>query len=78
MVLSNEQVAEFQKIYTSYFGKDISKEEAYEKGIKLLRLMLLIYKPITEKNFNAIQEQRKEMVKILLKEFALHDSKGKV
>ena len=59
-MLSNKQVLEFQRIYKNHFGKDISSEEALEKGIKLLRLVEIIYKPMTEEQFENLQKRRKE------------------
>jgi hypothetical protein len=58
MVLSDEQLKKFQSIYKSKFGKDISKEEAYEKGIKLFRLLDIIYKPMTQEDFNFYSDER--------------------
>lgn len=48
MDLSDEQISEFQEIYKEHFGTEISKEDAYQNGIKLLRLVELIYKPDDE------------------------------
>ena len=45
MTLSDEKVIEFQKIYKEHFGKDISKEDARENGIKLLELISTLYRP---------------------------------
>ena len=59
-MLTNEQVSEVQRIYKDRFGKDISKEAALEKGIKLLRLVEIIYKPMTEEQFEKLQKRRKE------------------
>ncbi|MFA6520439.1 MAG: hypothetical protein WCT44_02405 [Candidatus Paceibacterota bacterium] len=33
---------------------EISREDAYEKGMKLLRLMSIVYKPITEEEFTKL------------------------
>jgi hypothetical protein len=43
-LLSAEQVESFQELYRNRFGKDISKEEAYEQGVKLVKLMELVLK----------------------------------
>ncbi len=48
MHLSDEQIAAFQKLYHARFGREISREQALEQGTKLVRLMQLIYQPITE------------------------------
>lgn len=60
-MLSNEQVAEFQKLYRRRFGKEIGFKEAYESGIKLIRLVKLIYKPMTEEEHQKLQERRKQI-----------------
>jgi hypothetical protein len=59
-MLSDEQIKKFQILYKKYFGKEISQEEAYEKGAKLLRLVELIYKPMTEDEYKQLQKRRKE------------------
>lgn len=58
MYLSDEQVTKFQTLYKNRFGRDISREEAYEKGAKLLRLFQLIYHPITETEYELLQQRR--------------------
>ncbi len=59
-MLSEEQITNYQKLYRDYFKKEISREEAYEQGVKLLRLIELIYKPITQEEYNQLQKRRKE------------------
>jgi hypothetical protein len=59
-MLSDEQITKFQMLYKNRFGKEISREEAYEKGAKLIRLVELIYKPITEAEYQKLQERRRE------------------
>jgi hypothetical protein len=59
MVLSDEQVKDFQTLYKSCFGKDISKEDAYENGIRLLRLVSLINKPMTKMSFFLFKSEEK-------------------
>ncbi len=60
MVLSDEDISSFQAIYRKRFGREISKEDAYEKGIKLLRLMSLVYQPMTEAEYQNLQVRRQE------------------
>ena len=58
MVLTDGDIKKFQTIYRKQFGREISKEDAYEQGIKLLGLMELIYKPMTEEEMKSVQERR--------------------
>ncbi|MFA5431678.1 MAG: hypothetical protein WC319_02200 [Candidatus Paceibacterota bacterium] len=65
MVLSDEDILKFQALYKSEFGMDISREDAYEKGIKLLGLMSAVYKPMTEEEYKFIQKHRKDTLLLL-------------
>jgi hypothetical protein len=47
VVLSDEDIVKFQALYKSQLGIDISKEDACERAEKLVRLVSLIYRPIT-------------------------------
>ena len=59
-MLSDEQIKKFQMLYKKHFGKEISREEAYERGAKLIRLIELIYKPMTEAEYQQLQERRRQ------------------
>ncbi len=59
-MLSNQQVEKFRMLYKNRFGKEISYEEAYEKGAKLIRLFEIIYQPMTEPEYNDLQRRREE------------------
>lgn len=39
--LSEESIEKFQKIFKEYYGKEISKQEALEQGLRLLNFMKL-------------------------------------
>lgn len=65
MVLSDEDIVKFQALYKSEFGMEISREDAYEKGVKLLRLMSIVYKPMTEKEYVTIQKHREDTLILL-------------
>ena len=65
MVLSDEDIIKFQTIFKNEFGIEINKEDAYEKGIKLLRLMSIVYKPMTEEEYKFIQSHRFNSRKLL-------------
>ena len=60
-MLTDEQITKFQTIYKDCFGEEISREDALEGGIKLVRLMKLIYTPITEKEY--LQLEKKSQIK---------------
>ena len=66
-MLSDDQVRKFQALYRNRFGKEISREEAYEKGARLIRLVELIYKPMTESEYQKLQERRRETGDLLSK-----------
>ncbi|OGZ78705.1 MAG: hypothetical protein A2528_03380 [Candidatus Staskawiczbacteria bacterium RIFOXYD2_FULL_37_9] len=56
-MLSEERIAKFQALYKKHFGKELSKEDAYEKGAKLVRMVQLVYRPITEKEYQELQKR---------------------
>ena len=60
-MISEESIKKFQEIYKKYYKKEISKEEAYESATKLLRLMQIIYKPITREGLNRVKKFLKEI-----------------
>ncbi len=68
MTLSDEDIVKFQTLYKSEFGIEISRENAYEKGIKLLQLMSAVYKPMTEKEYELIQKHRRDTLPLLEKQ----------
>jgi len=59
-MLSNEQITKFQKLYRNRFGKTINREQALEQGAKLLRLVELIYRPMTKDDLEKLQARRRE------------------
>lgn len=59
-MLSDEQITKFQTLYKIRFNKEIGREEARESGIKLIRLIELIYKPMTELEYQQLQKRRQE------------------
>jgi len=59
-MLSDEQIKKYQTLYKNRFGKKINREEAYEQGAKLIRLVELIYTPMTEAEYQKLQERRRQ------------------
>jgi len=60
MIPSKEAVEEFKEIYEKRFGEELSDQDALEKASKLLRLMEIIYKPMTQKEYDEVQKRREE------------------
>lgn len=61
MLLSDKHILEFQEMYKRHFKEDISKEEAYDKAIKLIELVEIVYQPLTEEDLLRVEESRKEI-----------------
>jgi hypothetical protein len=40
--LNEEQIKEFQRLYFERFGVEISREEAIEEGLSLIRLVAIV------------------------------------
>lgn len=59
-MISKEQLEKFKKLYKKHFKKGISDQEALDKSIRLVRLIELIYKPMTENEYNRLQKRRGE------------------
>lgn len=56
-MITDEHITQYQELYRERFGKELSREDARDQGTKLVRLMQLIYKPMT-------QEERDETLNI--------------
>ncbi|MEK7120829.1 MAG: hypothetical protein AAB840_01945 [Patescibacteria group bacterium] len=59
-MLSDEMTTQYQELVKKRFNREINREEALEDGTKLLRLVELIYKPMTEAEYQQLQERRRE------------------
>ena len=55
-MLTDKHIKQFQTLWEKRFGNKISKEEAYEKGVKLVQFMELVYKSMVNEN----QQQQKK------------------
>lgn len=55
-MLTDEKITQFQILYKNRFGKEISRKEAYEMGIRLIQLVRLIRKPTTNNNLENSQK----------------------
>jgi hypothetical protein len=73
MTLSDADILQFQALYKNELGIEISREDAYEKGIKLLQLMSAVYKPMTEKEYESIQKHRKNTLQLLTQKLHIYE-----
>ena len=46
MVLADEHIAEFQALWKKRYGTEITKAEALEKGLRLIRLLEAVSRAI--------------------------------
>lgn len=58
-MLSSKEITKFQLLYKKRFNRDISYEEAMEKGIKLVHLMKIIYKPMSKTDYQKLEKNVK-------------------
>ena len=73
-MLSDGQITRFQTLYENRFGREISREEACERGTKLIRLVELIYKPMTETEYQQLQERRRRTGDLWTQQNHKHES----
>jgi urease accessory protein UreF len=59
-MLSESQITAYQRLFRNRFGEEISREEANERGTRLMRIVELVYKPMTEAEYQQAQDRRKE------------------
>lgn len=48
MVIADEHIAEFQKLYKEHFGIELSKAQALEKGLRLIRLIEAVSRAVAD------------------------------
>lgn len=56
MQLKDEDLIKFQELYKSHYNMELSREDAYEKAMKLLRLVQIVYRPIPEDTMQKKQD----------------------
>jgi hypothetical protein len=61
MKISEAQLTSFKVLYKQHFGEELSQEEALEKALKLVRIMQLIYKPITKEQYQKVVKRQQQM-----------------
>lgn len=60
MQLTDQDVEEFQSLYERKFGKRIDKRVAQAKAIGLIRLMEIVYRPLTDEESRIAEAVRTE------------------
>ena len=48
MVIADEHIAEFQKLFQEHFGVELTKAQALEKGLRLIRLVETISRGVAD------------------------------
>ena len=59
-MISEKALKEFKTIYKKRFNIDLSDKDALESATKLLRLVEIIYKPMTKEEYERVQKRREE------------------
>lgn len=49
MVIADEHIAEFQKLYKEHFDVELTKAQALEKGLRLIRLIEAVSRGLATK-----------------------------
>jgi hypothetical protein len=58
-MLTEQDITNFQSLYKSEFGKEITRAEALEQGLKLVGLLFNVYQPMTQEEYDEIEEHRR-------------------
>lgn len=46
-MIADEHIAEFQALYKEHFGVELTKAQALEKGLRLIRLIEVVSRALT-------------------------------
>lgn len=61
MQVSPKALAEFKEIYRERFCRELTDQEACDSASGLLRLMNVVYRPITKKNMEEVMIRRADL-----------------
>jgi len=53
MNFTDDNILEFQMLYEKHFGTEITKEQALEKGLRLIRLVEAVSRAVADEQRNA-------------------------
>lgn len=60
MQISDAKLTEFQAIYSEEFGIEIDRKQALELATPLLRMMQLVYRPITKQQLSKYENENEQ------------------
>jgi len=60
-MLTDKQLDKFKAPYKAHFGEDLGPEDVYEKATKLVRMMQIVYKPMTKAQHERVKARQKEL-----------------
>ncbi len=53
MTITDEHIVEFQVLWRKHFGTEITKEQALEKGLRLIRLIEIVSRAVADEQRDA-------------------------
>lgn len=53
--MSEDKIEEYRAIYRQLYGRDISKEQAYDRALHLIGFMRWLYRPMGQAEFETIR-----------------------
>ena len=56
--INQKDIDEYRKVYKEKYGKDISNFEAREQLSKLVRMLEIVYQPITKEELKAFNSNK--------------------
>ena len=59
-IISEKALKDFKAIYKKKFDVELSDRDALESATKLLRLVEIVYKPMTKEEYERVQKRREE------------------
>lgn len=77
MRLTVEHIRQFQELYRKHLGKEISEQEALDKGLKFVHLMARVYRPMTHEEYAAVKKRQIELAEKLAQKRATAHSRAK-
>lgn len=61
MTLTDEHIAEFQMLWRKNFAHDITKEQALEKGLRLIRLVEVVSHAVAKEKSDSMQNHHDDL-----------------